>query len=186
MGSTLTSINIISTVAMEEKQEQEKLKKYFQKIKDHSGRMMESMSDMVWAINPVNDNFEKVILRMKEFAAEILEPARINYHFTEEGLLENTYLNLEQRKDIYMIFKEAVNNVVKYSGATELTVLLQRTAQHLVMIIRDNGSGFDTAKANPGNGLKNMKSRAEEMGATIQIDSLSGNGTTISLELNVE
>lgn len=80
--------------------------------------MMESMSDMVWAINPVNDSFEKVILRMKEFAAEILEPARINYYFTETGELEKTQLNPEQRKDIYLIFKEALNNVVKYSAAT--------------------------------------------------------------------
>ncbi len=185
MGSTLTSINIISTVAMEEKQEPEKLKQYFKKIKDHSGRVMESMSDMVWAINPVNDNFEKVILRMKEFTAELLEPARINYYFTEEGALENTHLNLEQRKDIYMIFKEALNNVVKYSEATEVTVILRRTTQNLVMVIQDNGNGFDTGKVSSGNGLKNMNSRAEEMGATIKIGSGPGNGTTIMLELNV-
>lgn len=185
MGSTLTSINIISTVAMEERQDQEKLKLYFQKIKDHSGRMMESMSDMVWAINPVNDNFEKVILRMKEFAAEILEPARINYYFTEEGLLENTYLNLEQRKDIYMIFKEAVNNIVKYSGATEVNILLRRTDLMLKMMITDNGNGFDTMRVNSGNGLKNMRSRSEEMGATIRIESLPNTGTSISLELPV-
>lgn len=185
MGSTLTSINIISTVAMEEKQEQEKLKQYFQKIKDHSGRMMESMSDMVWAINPVNDNFEKVILRMKEFAAEILEPARINYYFTEEGLLENTYLNLEQRKDIYMIFKEAINNVVKYSSATEVNIMLRRTGNMLRMMITDNGNGFDATKVSAGNGLKNMRSRSEEMGATIKIDSVAGTGTSIAIELLV-
>ncbi|MBL7749659.1 MAG: hypothetical protein JNM19_19635, partial [Chitinophagaceae bacterium] len=151
----------------------------------HSGRMMESMSDMVWAINPVNDNFEKVILRMKEFAAEILEPARINYYFTEEGLLENTYLNLEQRKDIYMIFKEAVNNIVKYSGATEVNILLRRTDHILKMMITDNGNGFDTLRVNSGNGLKNMRSRSEEMGATIRVESLPNTGTSISLELPV-
>ena len=185
MGSTLTSINIISTVAMEEKQASEKQKQSLKKIKDHSGRMMESMSDMVWAINPVNDNFEKVILRMKEFAAEILEPARINYHFAEEGLLDNTYLNLEQRKDIYMIFKEAVNNIVKYSAATEVYILLQRAGKLLQMKITDNGNGFDAGKISSGNGLKNMKSRAEEMGATIQINPVPGEGTIILLELEL-
>lgn len=185
MGSTLTSINIISKVAMEEGQEQEKTKQYFQKIKDHSGRMMESMSDMVWAINPVNDSFEKVILRMKEFAAEILEPARINYYFTETGELEKTQLNPEQRKDIYLIFKEALNNVVKYSAATEVNISFELTVDRLRMMIADNGSGFDATVISSGNGLKNMHSRSAEMGATIRIDSIKGTGTLIALELPV-
>ena len=185
MGSTLTSINIISKVAMEEKPEQEKLKQYFQKIKDHSGRMMESMSDMVWAINPVNDSFDKVLLRMKEFAAEMLEPARINYYFAEEGPLEKTQLNLEQRKDIYMIFKEAVNNIVKYSGATEVNIIIQQNDDKLKMMITDNGNGFDATIVSSGNGLKNMHSRAGEMGATIRIDSIKGTGTSIVLGLTV-
>ncbi|HEV7782889.1 MAG TPA: triple tyrosine motif-containing protein, partial [Chitinophagaceae bacterium] len=185
MGSTLTSINIISKVAMEEIKEEEKIKQSFQKIKDHSGRMMESMSDMVWVINPVNDNFGKVILRMKEFAAEILEPARINYHFAEEGILEQVQLNLEQRKDIYMIFKEAVNNIVKYSGATEAGIRLQKTSERLTMTIMDNGKGFDVNVINPGNGLKNMQSRATEMGATLDILSGKEKGTVIELGLSL-
>lgn len=183
MGSTLTSINIISTVAMGEKQEAGQLAQYFRKIKDHSGRMMESMSDMVWAINPVNDNFDKVVLRMKEFAAELLEPARISYYFTEDGLEDNTFLNLEQRKDIYMIFKEAINNVVKYSGATEVNIILRRNGNLLRMVIADNGRGFDVSRSNSGNGLKNMHTRAEEMGATIRVESVPGTGTSIQLEL---
>ncbi len=185
MGSTLTSINIISKVAMEEKQEPEKIKDYFQKIKDHSGRMMESMSDMVWAINPVNDNFEKVILRMKEFAAEMLEPVRINYYFSESGDPERTQLNLQQRKEIYMIFKEAINNIVKYSEATEVNIGFQQNESRLKMTITDNGKGFDTSLPNSGNGLKNMNSRSAEMGASITIDSIKGTGTSISLELPV-
>lgn len=183
MGSTLTSINIISTVAMGEKQEAGQLAQYFRKIKDHSGRMMESMSDMVWAINPVNDNFDKVVLRMKEFAAELLEPARISYYFTEDGLEDNTFLNLEQRKDIYMIFKEAINNVVKYSGATEVNIILRRNGNILRMVIADNGRGFDVSRHSSGNGLKNMHTRAEEMGATIKVESVPGTGTSVQLEL---
>ena len=147
--------------------------------------MMESMSDMVWAINPVNDSFEKVILRMKEFAAEILEPARINYYFTETGELEKTQLNPEQRKDIYLIFKEALNHVVKYSAATEVNISFELTVDRLRMMIADNGSGFDATVISSGNGLKNMHSRSAEMGATIRIDSIKGTGTLIALELPV-
>jgi signal transduction histidine kinase/ligand-binding sensor domain-containing protein len=183
MGSTLTSINIISKVAMEDKQENQKLYEYFRKIKDHSGKMMESMSDMVWAINPVNDNFEKVILKMKEFVAEMLEPARINFHIQEEGPLDKTFLNPEQRRDIYLILKEAVNNIVKYSGATEMQLNLQRSDKLLKMMISDNGKGFDSKDVRPGNGLRNMHSRAEEMGATLKVETLPGKGTVIWLEL---
>lgn len=185
MGSTLTSINIISKVAMEGKQDAGKTTEYFSKIKDHSGRMMESMSDMVWAINPVNDSFEKVLLHMKEFAAEILEPARINYQFSEENIPENTFLNPEQRKNIYLVFKEAINNVAKYSGAEEVSVFLNMNNNILQMIIADNGKGFDTTASGTGNGLRNMHTRAEEMGASISITSTPGKGTTIGLYLPV-
>ncbi len=184
MGSTLTSINIISKVAMQGVEE-EKIKTYLQKIKDNSGRMMESMSDIVWAINPANDSFEKVIVRMKEFAAEILEPARINYYFSEEGSLDKAQLNLEQRKDIYMIFKEAINNTVKYSGATEVNIVLQKRDDNLRMVIIDNGNGFDPDHLYSGNGLKNMQVRSKEMNAKLRVDSIKGTGTTIILEVAI-
>mgnify|MGYP005826832737 CR=1 FL=1 len=87
--------------------------------------MMESMSDMVWAIDPNNDSFERIVLRMKEFAEEILEPAGINYYFREMGSIQKIQLNPEQRKDIYLIFKEALNNAVKYSQAAEINILLK-------------------------------------------------------------
>ncbi len=81
MGSTLSSINIISKMALQNNDNDAMAKEYLLKIKDNSGRMLESMSDIVWAINPANDTVEKVILRMKEFTAEMLEPLNISLHF---------------------------------------------------------------------------------------------------------
>jgi len=185
MGSTLTSINILSKVGMESGQVSEELRSYLQKIKDNSGKMMESMSDIVWAINPANDSIEKVLIRMKEFAAEMLEPARINYYFDTEGSLDKSLLNLEQRKDLYMIFKEAINNAVKYSAATEITIMLQQHDHRLRLSVTDNGKGFDTASAYAGNGLKNMQSRAAAMQAVLRITSIAGAGTTVLLEKQV-
>ena len=183
IGSTLTSINILSKVAMQQGLENDKVRAYLQKIKDNSGNIMERMSDIVWAINPVNDSFDKVILRMKEFAAEILEPGGINYYFNEEGSLDKTQLNLEQRKDIYLVFKEAINNTVKYSKATEVNIVLQKKNDSLKMIVMDNGEGFNAESEYPGNGLKNMQSRAAAMNAALKIDSIKGTGTTIALEV---
>ena len=185
IGSTLTGINILSKVAMQDGLDEAAMKGYLQKIKDNSGNIMERMSDIIWAINPVNDSFDKIILRMKEFTAEMLEPAGINYYFNEEGLLDQAHLNLEQRKDIYLIFKEAVNNAVKYSNATEVSIVLQGEADGLKMVIIDNGDGFDTRTAYPGNGIKNMQERAAGMSAVLKVDSIKGTGTTIALEVPI-
>jgi len=185
MGSTLTSINIISKVAMEQQGSDSKLAGQLEKIKDNSSRMMESMSDLVWAINPANDTFEKVALRMKEFAAELLEPAGINYFFREEGQMEKAVLNPEQRKDVYLVFKEALNNAVKYSAATEIDIFLKKENDLVIMNVVDNGTGFDTTSYKPGNGLKNMQNRAGQMNAELAINSIRGTGTSVSLKVPV-
>ena len=182
MGSTLTSINILSKVAMSNNQVNEQVQLYLQKIKDHSGKMMESMSDIVWAINPANDSLEKVLIRMKEFAAEMLEQAGINYYFETDIASGELQLNLEQRKDLYLIFKEAINNAVKYSAATELNFSLQCRDGLLLLRITDNGNGFDTRLSSSGNGIKNMNSRAATMNASFHIESIKGSGTSITLQ----
>lgn len=185
MGSTLTSINVLSKVAMQSGSLNSDVIKYLQKIKDNSGIMMESMSDIVWAINPSNDSIEKVFLRMKEFAAEMLEPAKINYYFKVEGSLGKSILNLEERKDLYMIFKEAINNAVKYSEATEINISLTLHNNILQLQVTDNGKGFNSANNYNGNGLKNMNSRALAMGATLTIHSIENAGTTILLRKGI-
>lgn len=185
MGSTLTSINIISKMAMSQDHISAQLHKHLSKIRDHSSKMMETMSDIVWAINPANDTFEKVLLRMKEFAAEIMEPAGVNYFFREDGPMETIPLNLQQRKDIYMIFKEAVNNAVKYSRATEVHISVKWNNGMLQMIIMDNGNGFEIANNHSGNGINNMTGRAKDMDASLKIDSIKGTGTSVSLLLPV-
>jgi signal transduction histidine kinase len=184
VGSTLTSIHIISKMALQQVAEQSEVHHNLKKIREYSARTMESMSDMVWAINPLNDSVEKIIIRMKEFAAEMLEPAQINYCFHEEGSLNEVKLNLEQRKDFFLIFKEAVNNAVKYSDATELNIWMRREDSLLKMQVTDNGKGFNIVKSSSGNGLKNMQSRAEQMKAELHILSIPETGTTIAVQLD--
>ncbi|HEX6182040.1 MAG TPA: two-component regulator propeller domain-containing protein, partial [Chitinophagaceae bacterium] len=93
MGSTLTSINIMSTLALQQTGT-DAITNNLQKIKNYSGDMMESMSDIVWAINPLNDSMDRMILRMRELAEELLEPARINYNFREEGEVHKLKLDV--------------------------------------------------------------------------------------------
>ena len=145
MGSTLTSIKIMSSLALQQTGT-DAITNNLQKIKNYSGDMMESMSDIVWAINPLNDSMDRMILRMRELAEEMLEPARINYNFREEGEVRKLKLDVNQRKELYLVFKEALNNAVKYSGASEIFILLEEDHGALHMQIKDDGSGFDINK----------------------------------------
>ena len=92
---------------------------------------------------------------------------------------------MEARKNLYLIFKEATNNMVKYSGANKALFSIKEVNGYLSLLIRDNGKGFDINNASLGNGLKNMKKRAEEIRAELVIDSVVGSGTTINLKLAV-
>jgi signal transduction histidine kinase len=182
IGSTLSSINIISQVALKE-DKQSKLSTHFQHIYDHSGRIMENMADIVWSIQPGNDSMEKVVAKMKEFCGEILEPMDVAYYFENAELLSGMTLSIEARKNLFLIFKEIINNAAKYSGATTLNVRFSKNHTELTMDISDNGKGFDPRSATSGNGLPNIQKRAEAMHATLEFLGAPGKGTRIVLEV---
>jgi signal transduction histidine kinase len=147
--------------------------------------MLDAMADIVWTINPENDQFEKIILRMRSFAYELLGAKNIDFEFVAADDVAKMKLPMNVRKNLYLIFKEATNNLVKYAAADRALFSLTAEKSNLTMLIKDNGQGFDTAKVKDGNGLKNMKKRAGEMRAQLVINSFPGNGTTIQLQVTV-
>ena len=142
---------------------------------------MESMSDIVWAINPENDKLESMISRMKEFAAEICEAKQIDLDFILAKEEDKISFDAGKRKNIFLIFKEAVNNAIKYSECSKLHVGFDKEGNKLIMEIKDNGKGFDTGHSKSGNGLKSMKERAASIGGFILIQSKAGQGTSVKL-----
>lgn len=182
VGSTLSSINIISQVALSENKP-ENFSNHFRRIGEQSQKMMENMSDMVWSINPTNDSIEKVMIRMKEFCAEILEPKNIGYTFRGEEVFNGIPLDVEKRKNLFLIFKEAINNAAKYSGATVIEVRLCKTENGLSLIIHDDGKGFVPDAVRNGNGLRNMGGRAEEIGGKTILKTAPGAGTTVEFQV---
>jgi two-component system, NarL family, sensor histidine kinase UhpB len=186
IGSTLTSINILSKVALRQQAEHDNpMETSMIKIKDRSSAIMESMSDIVWAINPRHDTIELMIFRIKEFAAEILEPLNINYAFQQEGNFSAVKLDMEKRRDFYLLCKEAINNAAKYSGCCNLIIHLKQEQRWLRLEIRDDGIGFNESEIKNGNGLVNMRGRASSMNAGIRIESSTGNGTTINVDVPI-
>ena len=185
IGSTLSSINIMSGVMLQQFDNGLADTNGLRKIKENSSAIMESMSDIVWAINPQNDTVEKVIFKMKEFASDLLEPLNIRYSFVEKGNFSSLQLDAQKRKDIYMVFKETINNAAKYSGCKNIQIVLEHDGQSLVLVIKDDGKGFDAQKIKKGNGLKNIDERVFSMEGSIRRISSEGNGTKIKMEVPI-
>ncbi|MEO7265638.1 MAG: tetratricopeptide repeat protein [Ferruginibacter sp.] len=182
IGSTLTSINILSKVMLQEDENKHvTANNNLLKIKDHSSSIMESMSDIVWAINPHNDTIEKLIYKMKELAAEVFDPMNIAFNFSVEGDFSQVKLTLDKRKDLYLIFKEAVNNTAKYSDCTQVNIALKHAERNIELHVSDNGRGFDEQTVKYGNGLRNIRERAKNMLASLKYNTSVGAGTDIEL-----
>ncbi len=197
IGSTLSSISLAGTVIQHKlKGNNPEVDGLLDKINHNTQGMMEAMSDIVWAVNTKNDLFEQVLHRMRAFAGEILEPNDVMVHFESNPGLSQLQLNMQQRKNLYLIFKEVIHNAAKYSSCHNVWVGLQYTHGNLVMEIRDDGVGFvmhplkvDGLKAESdrfssgmgGNGIQNMQQRASELNGKLEINSSPGHGTLVKL-----
>lgn len=197
VGSTLSSISVYSQVAkIYHRQHKEgELQNALEKISDTSGEMISELNDTVWAINPRNDNLRVMLQRMESFARPLLAAQEIRFQLTHEPALDGLNLDMEKRKNFYLVFKEAINNAIKYAGAKNLWVTLKQHGRFAVMKIEDDGKGFDLAQTSEGykssdvfgggNGLKNMQFRAKEMKGSLTIHSKAGQGTTVELHFPV-
>jgi signal transduction histidine kinase len=180
IGSTLNSISVYSEVARKKDEQQDEA---LEMIGEASRKIIEAMSDIVWTINPENDSFEKIIFRMKSLAYNLFKAKKIEFTFHADEILNEKKLSLEERRNFYLIFKEAINNLVKYSNAARVAITLTNENDTIKLSIKDDGVGFEMADDTTGNGLKNMKRRAMEMKAQFNIESGKGNGTQIELTL---
>lgn len=171
VGSTLSSISILSAAGGQTS------------LGEKARQAMESMDDVVWSVNPANDSMEQVLQRMKVFAVELFESQGIALQFQVDAADTSLNLPMVQRKDFYLLFKEAANNAAKYSAAAEVWILVSNTNGRLHLEIRDNGRGFDPAHVKRGNGLASMQRRAERLGGTLAIESAKDRGTAIRLTI---
>ncbi|WP_224996965.1 sensor histidine kinase [Cesiribacter sp. SM1] len=186
MGSTLSTINILSAMVQQQiRKDPAQAQLQLEKISDYSQRMMESMDDIVWAINPLNDAAQNLVARMRVFCSEILEPKGISFTFSLDDRVSALRLPLAVKHNCFMIFKEAVNNAAKYAQCQSLEISLTIQKKQLHLLISDNGRGFDTNLPPEGNGLLNMQARARAIHGELEIISKKCSGTTISLKAPV-
>jgi signal transduction histidine kinase/ligand-binding sensor domain-containing protein len=186
IGSTISTIHILSSMASTKADASDASRTLFSKIRASSGSILENMQDIVWAINPENDSLEQVFSRMKEFAGELCDGAGMEYDFQMDQHLEPIKLNVRTRKDLFLIFKEAMNNAVKYSEGKMIRLTLNKKPNgRLVLEISDDGRGFQQGNGHVGNGLKNMESRARAMNGELHIHSTPGKGTHVRVDIPI-
>jgi ligand-binding sensor domain-containing protein/two-component sensor histidine kinase len=185
IGSTLSSISILSEILSAQNDNTSGSKEMIGKIGSSARNMLESMDDIIWAVNPANDKFQNLDLRIREYAIPLFELKNIkfNIYFSEE--LAMIQLPMDIRRNVYLIAKESINNLIKYSDCQLAEIEFKEHNSNLVMIVQDNGRGFDTSISGTRNGLKNMKRRADQIRAEIEISSGLGKGTRISLQVKI-
>lgn len=183
IGGSLNSLTLYSEVALKSISENpQKSQELLEKINLKSKVLSENISDIIWAVYSKNDTLNNVIMRMKNFAFEMITPLDIKIDFHYPYQIDQLAFNSEQRKNIYYIFREAVNNAVKHSNCTCIHILIEEIApQTIRMSISDNGNGFDITTIKKNNGFYTMQSRAKAINGNTSIQS-DATGTVISVE----
>ncbi len=184
VGASISGINLLTQMAVEKLQNNnlDEASAYLFKVKNYTEDVIEKLGDMVWIFNPQNDSIEKLLQRLKSFAISIALSKNIKLHFENDKEIEIINLTIRQRKAIYLVSKEAINNAFKYAGCNNIYYNLHARGSKCKLVIQDDGKGFITAENKSGNGLRNMQARADEIKANFKIQSQNGVGTIITLE----
>lgn len=179
VGSSLSSIHMLSQMASQKGGAQQEI---LVRMSTNARETMDKMGDIVWMIKPGETEAGNLKQRMERFAYEVGISKNIEVALQLDEL-ERLRLDMEQRRNIYLIFKEALNNAAKYSEAKKIDISCSGKNRELQLMIKDEGKGFDQTNNGKGNGLDNMSKRAAELGGWLKINSAAGNGTTVTLAM---
>lgn len=182
-GSTLSGISIMGTLARQGLSLRESSDQLVERMLEDVAQMSGSLDDIVWNISPKNDSLSNLMARLTRYASELFEARNIRYSFNFPDRADHIKLAMEDRRNLYLILKESVNNLVKYSGCTEAHIAMKILPRTLQVTICDNGSGFDADAKNDRNGIKNMRERARQLKGSITIRSAPGKGTHITIDI---
>lgn len=152
------------------------------KMESESRQLSHNIGEIIWALNPENDTLDTLCAYLRNYAYEYLEEAGIETTINFPDHIPATSVSPEVRRSIFLILKESLNNLVKHSNATQAGITLTFAEDGVSLVIQDNGRGMDLEQPSSGNGLGNMKKRAEEIQGKFVVNSAAGRGMTISIE----
>ncbi|MDZ4796482.1 MAG: two-component regulator propeller domain-containing protein [Bacteroidota bacterium] len=181
IGSTLTNISILSELTNKNLHQPEQAQKFLQRITEEVNASSQALDDIIWNVNNNNDTLEEMLVRMRRFSAELFDQSEIKCYLELQPDAAGKKISMEQRRDIYLLYKESLNNIYKHAGARTVWVDLKLSGNSFTMMIRDDGKGFNTEDITHRNGLKNLKIRVEKWGGKLLITSLAGKGSDIEI-----
>lgn len=186
IASSLSSVALYSDVIQRDlTNAPDHIRATLSRIRDLSREVMESIGLIVWAVDPRRDELTQVFQYFQQYATQLCSAAGVSFLSNLPNDMKSVRLTPDQRRTIFLILKEALNNTLRHSGCSRVTYNCNMNNNMLEMMLRDDGKGFTSGEQQDGHGLQNMRNRASAIGANVQIESSSGEGTTISLCLRM-
>jgi signal transduction histidine kinase/ligand-binding sensor domain-containing protein len=181
VGSSLSEIAILSELA---KKKPEEADLHMQEISERAAEVIDSVSEIVWAMNPKNDTLDNLIAHVRRYAVKYLVIGGIKCKFNAPDDIPALHLSAEVRRNLFLMVKEALHNVVKHSRASEVSITARVSDPGLEIVIQDNGQGFRVAeRPGAGNGLSSMSKRITAIGGVLKIESEPKKGTALTIHL---
>ena len=175
VGSSLTRISLLSEVVRRQVDPVNPgVAEPLSSIAGLSRELVDSMSDIVWAINPTKDHLSDLSQRMRHFVSDVCTARQIEFQFRTPPADSDIAVGANVRREVFLLFKEAVNNMVRHSGCSTADLEFSVTAQGLVLRISDNGRGFDAEAESAGHGLRSMRERTAALGGHLDRGIASG------------
>ncbi|PYS65121.1 MAG: hypothetical protein DMF76_03460 [Acidobacteria bacterium] len=185
IGSNLSLIAMIGEAARRRAANDSQMAGWLSTIAGTSRETVDAMSDIVWAVNPGKDRLSDLTQRMRRVAEEALSPRDVTLDFSAPDKAD-IKLDADTRREVFMIFKEGLNNIVRHSQCTKVAIDFRVASGRLSLKVSDSGRGFEVGLATEGNGLVNMRRRAEKLKGRLEIDSKADEGTTVRLSVPID
>jgi signal transduction histidine kinase len=186
VGNKLTRINVLTNVLRSKVGPQPDAARIIDQIQDNAGQLYSGTRDILWSLQPSNDNLYQVMNRIRDFGRDLFGDTDTEFDMQDIPTSWKDYrLPMDASRNVIMIFKEALNNVLKYAGATRVVIAPVMQDNEMSVVLHDNGEGFDVAVVKRGQGITNMKTRAGRLGGTLEIETAATKGTRITLTLKI-
>lgn len=185
IGSSLSNISLLNSLAQNNRLNPERQYEYLTKAGEEIQYVSESISDIVWNINPRYDNIQNLLVRMRRYAADMMDGKNIDYQINFSDEVDQIFLNMDKRRHFYLFYKEAINNLVKHANAEKVLVELAIKNNQVLLKIEDDGIGFNAEVPGTGNGMTSLKKRAEALDGQMQLFSEPGTGTRVELQFPI-
>jgi signal transduction histidine kinase len=186
VGASLSQIAILSEVVRRQVEPTSAATETLSAIAATSRELVDSMSDIVWAINPNRDLASDLLQKMRRFASDSFTACNIAFAFDVRDVAPQVKLGPDVRRQIFLVFKEGVNNIVRHSQCTRASIVFSVENGSVRLVLEDDGKGFDGGRPADGQGLASMRRRAGELRARLELQSQPGRGTRVSLEMPLD